>query len=37
MFHEFGAQEKPEIAELFGGMAEYATARPQAKTDPQDI
>ena len=35
MFHEFGAQEKPDIAELFTGMAEYAKARPQEKTDPQ--
>ncbi len=30
LFHEFGVQERPEIAELFAGMAEYATARPQA-------
>jgi glyoxylase-like metal-dependent hydrolase (beta-lactamase superfamily II) len=29
LFHEFGAADKPDIAALFGGMAEYATARPQ--------
>lgn len=37
MFHEFGAQEKPDVTELFTGMAEYAKARPQDKINPQDI
>jgi hypothetical protein len=32
MFHEFGAEDKPEITELFAGMAEYAKARPQGKS-----
>jgi hypothetical protein len=32
MFHEFGAQDKAEITELFTGMAEYAKARPQEKS-----
>ena len=29
LFHEFGAADKPDIAELFAGMADYATERPQ--------
>ena len=33
LFHEFGAAEKPDTAALFAGMAEYATARPQAKSE----
>jgi hypothetical protein len=32
MFHEFGAQDKADITELFTGMAEYAKARPQEKS-----
>jgi len=31
LFQEFGAQDRPEVADLFGGMAEYAMARPQTK------
>jgi hypothetical protein len=29
MFHEFGAQGKPEITELFSAMADYAAKFPQ--------